>query len=116
MRLLLVLAVMATAAAGCSTSDEGENLACSWSGSADAGDDSAAHICSTDEGEVRAFNFKSGSTITLELPGGEKRLTVGQDGTAQARVPTGLGIVKVSGTKNDGTSFENGLTILPSGE
>lgn len=116
MRLLLAVTMLAAVTVGCSDSDQGENLACSWSGSADAGNDDAAQTCSTDEGEVRAVNFKSGSTITLKLPDGDRRLTVEQDGTATVRIPTGLGIVKVQAVKNDGTAFDNGLTILPSGE
>lgn len=117
MRLGLILAsAVFTVSTGCGSRDEGENLACSWSGSADAHQQEAAHICVSDRGEITAHHFQPGSTISLGLRTGPKVLTVKEDGTAKAKVANEPGIVPVTGTKATGERFSNGLTLLPIGK
>ena len=112
-RLLLVL--VAVTAAGCATGDDdGASVACSWSRDAgDAHQDDAAHICADDDGNVEAFHFQPGSRVTLQLRGGPRTLTVGENGQVETRVPTESGLVAVTGTKANGEPFLNELTLLP---
>ncbi len=117
MRKSIVAALCLTACFGCGgAGEQGENLACSWSQDNERQDEELdARICANDEGGVRAYNFRPGTRITLDLPAGPEVLSVKGDGTARVRVDPGLGIVAVTGTASDGSKFANGLSILPAG-